>query len=64
MKYDASGQKPASANGFDPGVWVLHITKKFNGTVLETNLGPFQNEVLVKTASGEERCYQTALSIN
>ena len=63
MTYDASGQKPASTNGFDPGVEVCHITGDPRGIVAETNLGKFKNEVRLQTAIGYARYFQTALSI-
>jgi len=63
MKYDASGQKPASANGFDPGARVVHIGGALSGVVSNTNLGTFQNEVLVSMPLGDACYYQTALTI-
>ena len=63
MKYDASGQKPASANGFNPGARVVHINDTPSGVVSSTNLGAYQNEVLVSTSSGDMCYYQTALVV-
>ena len=65
MKYDASGQKPASANGFDPGVEVRHIggDRLGTGLVAETNVGAGLNEVRVDNGRTIERFFQTALTI-
>lgn len=63
VKYDANSQKPASANGFDPGAQVVHISGAPSGVVSSTNLGAYQNEVLVSTSSGDVRYYQTALTV-
>ena len=64
MKYDASGQKPASANGFDPGVKVERIKDGGHGYVFSTNLGRFRNRVRVFFPNDKpETLFQTALTI-
>lgn len=71
MKYDASGQKPASANGFHPGVEVEWIKNGRRGVVHSTNCGPGINEVRVRWKGPLEnafepydrKLFQTALSI-
>jgi len=63
MKYDASGQKPASANGFDPGVEVRYIRNDHLGRVIETNMGKFHNRVRVRFLHSSAEIVQTALEI-